>query len=79
MKYTIEQIRDAFKETFHNARELWFGGEEDDFAFDWMDFQDNLNRLTKRAADLPKLCALCDNPTNNALCQSCSDRVTANH
>lgn len=77
MQYTLEQIREALKELLHNQGELWFGGEEDDWIYKWQELQDILNRLTKRAADSPKLCALCDNPTDNQLCDSCWEKLSA--
>ena len=29
MDYTVEQIRAAFVKTFHDSREIWFGGDKD--------------------------------------------------
>ena len=31
-------LREAFKRVFHNAGELWFGGEDDDWWDEWCDF-----------------------------------------
>jgi hypothetical protein len=48
--YTIEQIKKAFWETFHESGELWFnylGTDEDNNEStdnEWLDFKENLKQ-----------------------------------
>lgn len=42
--YTYTQIKNAFRNQFHDARELWFGGDERDWEPEWNEFYIKLKK-----------------------------------
>lgn len=45
-RYTLTEIKAAFKAEFHNAGELWFGGSAEDWTHAWCEFAMRLTGLS---------------------------------
>lgn len=44
--YTVDEIKRAFINTFHNTGERWFGGSVNDCTCEWQDFRGYLRGTT---------------------------------
>lgn len=52
MNYNLEQIREAFWQTFHNQGEFWFNEREGNTQFYWEEFINNLHKNSKIDTEL---------------------------